>query len=149
RRTIITLVLMPLLLYPLISLVFNQFMLLSAPPGDYATQWNVAIRSDEDFMKLMTLLQVGEKWLQEQGELRKAAAAKTQSQLPDPSKLMQPVIAEPDLKSIIPRTEENASNRLRMVEMDRPEADVAVTLLYPDETDRGKITFDVAYMPTS
>jgi ABC-2 type transport system permease protein/sodium transport system permease protein len=149
RRTIITLVLMPLLLYPLISLVFNQFMLLSAPPGDYATQWNVAIRSDEDFMKLMTMLHVGETWLQEQGEVRKPDPAKTQSQLPDPSKLMQPVIAEPDLKSIIPRIEENLSNRQRMVAMDRPEADVAVTLRYPDEDDRGKITFDVAYMPTS
>src|SRR5262245_62093424 len=47
RRTIITLVLMPLLLYPLLTIAFQQFLLGQVPPGDQTT-YVVGFRSKEE-----------------------------------------------------------------------------------------------------
>lgn len=73
RRTIITLILMPLLVYPLLSLIFNNFVLSSA---DSLGQLNciIATESDEQMYRLQQLLATGEAFLQERGEISAAAA---------------------------------------------------------------------------
>jgi len=54
RRTIITLVLMPLLLYPLLGLGFRYFLLSLAPTGN--TQFRIAIVREADELVFMELL---------------------------------------------------------------------------------------------
>ena len=73
RRTIITLILMPLLVYPLLSLIFNNFVLSSA---DSLGQLNciIAAESDEQMYRLQQLLATGEAFLQERGEISAASA---------------------------------------------------------------------------
>lgn len=77
RRTIITLVLMPLLVYPLLSLIFNNFVLSSA---DSLGQINciIASESDEQMVRLQQLLATGEAILAQRGE-------RTDSRLSSPS----------------------------------------------------------------
>ena len=68
RRTITTLVLMPLLVYPLLSLIFNNFVLSSV---DSLGQINciIASESEEQMVRLQQLLATGEAILAQRGEL--------------------------------------------------------------------------------
>lgn len=62
RRTIITLLLMPLLVYPLLSLAFRQFLFSAyqAPPRN---EWTVGVPNDEDYRVINQLLSEGDKLL--------------------------------------------------------------------------------------
>jgi ABC-2 type transport system permease protein/sodium transport system permease protein len=73
RRTIITLVLMPLLVYPVLSLAFHQF-LLSSFQNSKGLELNIGFDSETsqaDFQQFMMLLTQGDKLLKE----RESAAA--------------------------------------------------------------------------
>ncbi len=59
RRTIVTLLLMPLLVYPLLSLAFRQFLLTShAQPTE--TTWSIGVLRDDDYPLLNPLLKRGD-----------------------------------------------------------------------------------------
>jgi ABC-2 type transport system permease protein/sodium transport system permease protein len=66
RRTILTLLLMPLLLYPLLGLVLGQF-----PPGRLSAltvpSYRLGFRSEEDFQRLLPYLREGEEVLKAEG----------------------------------------------------------------------------------
>src|SRR5437763_11746140 len=48
RRTIITLVLMPLLLYPLLTIAFRQFLLASSPQETKRTDYRLGFHTDPE-----------------------------------------------------------------------------------------------------
>src|SRR5439155_21906890 len=64
RRTIITLVLMPLLVYPVLSLALRQFLVSSTVQAKQLPL-RIAIKSQEEWRTLMMLLAQGDKLLQE------------------------------------------------------------------------------------
>jgi ABC-2 type transport system permease protein/sodium transport system permease protein len=67
RRTIITLVLMPILVYPLLSMVFHQFVFSSL--GKHGQlRILIGIRDGETRERLETSLKVGDMWLTHQSE---------------------------------------------------------------------------------
>lgn len=146
RRTIITLVLMPLLLYPLISVVFTQFMLLNATAngGGAQIRWNVAVRRPDDFEALMRNLELGEDFLRKHGELRaaepeKAGTANTPS-------LTQATISEPTLENIAGQFDDNLTSLHKLVETG--DADVLV-LLTRNEDDRNRFHAELIFRPNS
>lgn len=62
RRTILTLFLMPLLVYPLLSLAFRQFLFTSyQTPDDSSTKWNIGVASIQDHRTVEELLAFGER----------------------------------------------------------------------------------------
>jgi sodium transport system permease protein len=72
RRTIITLVLMPLLVYPVLSLAFKQF-LLSSFQSSSELRYQIAVPTQQEHQALMLLLMQGDKLLSE----RESSAAST------------------------------------------------------------------------
>ncbi len=64
RRTILTLVLMPVLLYPLLSLLARQYLLASRVHQGPATI-TIGVLSEEDRILLLKFLRVGDQWLTE------------------------------------------------------------------------------------
>ncbi len=149
RRTIVTLVVMPLLLYPLLSVVFKQFMLISAPTGP-PMPWNVAVRNEEDFARVMAVLQLGEDWLRKRGELKSGnpdEGAKSPGTLPNPGTLMQPAIPEPTLNRIAPQFDDNLNNLRKLIE--QGDSDVIVLVNQPDEVDEGRLSLELIYRPKS
>lgn len=145
RRTIITLILMPLLLYPLISVVFTQFMLLNASASG-TVRWQVAVRREEDFARLLAVLQIGDDWLRERGEFRNAAPNKTPGAAAVPN-ITQPALSEPTIDTIAPQFDDNISNLYKLVQ--QGDADVAVLMTPTDEDDPRKFNFDLVFRPTS
>src|SRR5262245_3476635 len=65
RRTIVTLVLMPLLVYPLLGMGFKQLLIASVTKAD-PSKWRIATESDAEGQRLWSLLVWGESVLQEQ-----------------------------------------------------------------------------------
>jgi ABC-2 type transport system permease protein/sodium transport system permease protein len=74
RRTVFTLVLMPLLLYPLLAIAFRQF-LLGGRAGDMAPVYRVAFRSPEETAAVGDYLRLGEEVLVRAGAFRAEPAA--------------------------------------------------------------------------
>jgi ABC-2 type transport system permease protein/sodium transport system permease protein len=66
RRTIITLVLMPLLLYPLLSIAFRQFLLAGAHGKREEQELSVVVPSEDDAKVLVRHLKLGWEVLQKQ-----------------------------------------------------------------------------------
>lgn len=64
RRTIITLVVMPLLVYPILSFAFNQF-LLSSFDQQQKTQYHIAVPSQNEVRAFELLLKQGHEYLQD------------------------------------------------------------------------------------
>ena len=145
RRTIVTLILMPLLLYPLISVVFTQFMLLNASAGTNV-RWQVAVRREEDFVRLLQALELGEAWLRDRRELQNPNPEKAAGAPAVPS-ITQPSLGEPTLDSIAPQFDDNLSNLHKLVQ--QGDADVAVLMTYPDEEDQRKVNFELVFRPNS
>jgi ABC-2 type transport system permease protein/sodium transport system permease protein len=85
RRTIITLIAMPVLLYPLMSVVFKQFNLAAAVTGEGGPAYHIAVVTDAEGIAFLQRLDVGKR------ALRRARAAMTEVKPPeDPSKLGTP-----------------------------------------------------------
>lgn len=59
RRTVLTLVLMPVLLYPLLGVVFRQFFLVGL--GESAPEYRIGVGSEREGEVLMLLLSTGER----------------------------------------------------------------------------------------
>jgi len=78
RRTIVTLVLMPLLVYPLLSLGFKQLLAASATTTE-PRGWRIATESDAEGSQLQKLLLLGETVLREQAILSADGSRQTQS----------------------------------------------------------------------
>ena len=72
RRTIVTLVLMPILLYPLLSVAFQQFFLASRLTPGQGIEYSLGFEAEEDAARFYDRLRVGE-WILEQ---RLAASGK-------------------------------------------------------------------------
>ncbi|WP_425616210.1 ABC transporter permease subunit/CPBP intramembrane protease [Anatilimnocola sp. NA78] len=147
RRTIVTLVLMPLLLYPLITVVFQQFMLLSAKPGSEVS-WKIAARNENDLLELVKRLQLGDAWLRETGEVKSASenvdAPKSASSAPGPTSLLQQALPEPQLERIDGIFDDDLNNLINS-----GEADVAIRLFRPDAENPQRLNFDLVYLPKS
>jgi sodium transport system permease protein len=149
RRTIVTLVLMPLLLYPLISVVFKQFMVLSAP-ANTNTVWRLAARNQQEYDELNARLQRGDAWLKKTGEIKSTDAVTTEAEeataekLPSPSSLLQQALPEPKLSDL----EIFASPDL-LGTIQRGDADVAIRAKQPNPDHPGRIDFDLIYQPKS
>src|SRR5262245_20650422 len=91
RRTIATLVLMPILVYPLLSLVLRQFLLTSFH-HEKDVPWRFAMPSDEQLFVISRLLNQGDQWLREE-----EASGGTTAAPGSASELGQP---EPSLQAI-------------------------------------------------
>lgn len=147
RRTIVTLILMPLLLYPLISLVFNQFMVLNAGSGE-GFRWNVGVRREEDFSRLMRMLRLGEAHLKSRGDLPSQtgeAPRTTDAPIASPN-LLQPAIHEPKLETINPQFDDNVGSLNRLLE--RGEVDVVVLMKELDDKDASRLGGERNFTPT-
>src|SRR5262245_47194137 len=59
RRTIITLVLMPVLLYPLLTIAFRQFLLASKKEEKQTPEYGICFASTEEANVVMSLLERG------------------------------------------------------------------------------------------
>lgn len=57
RRTIVTLVLMPLLVYPLLSMAFKQFLVTGAGPNR-AASWRIGAESNEELLAMRHILEI-------------------------------------------------------------------------------------------
>jgi sodium transport system permease protein len=66
RRTVVTLVLMPLLLYPLLSVAFQQLFLASRLAPQKGVEYVVGFISEEDYQRFGARLAYGDVWLQRQ-----------------------------------------------------------------------------------
>jgi sodium transport system permease protein len=86
RRTVFTLVLMPLLLYPLLAIAFRQF-LLGSRAGELTPVYRVAFRSREETAAVGDYLRRGEEALIEAGAFRNEPAAADQPAGPAPPHL--------------------------------------------------------------
>jgi len=110
RRTIITLVLMPLLVYPLLSLLCQKFLLTTALPGQ-AVVVRIGVETEENGSMLSDMLQQANriKKLQDKAEAGKTKAGKSTAGKPaevTPGGKKQPVVellqaAEPDFQIFI------------------------------------------------
>jgi len=87
RRTIVTLVFMPLLIYPLLSMVFHR-LLLSSMPATGQVDCRVGVESERVAARLLRVLNLGEGLLQEQQGGTPA---------PSPAPGQPPVSSEPTL----------------------------------------------------
>jgi len=147
RRTIVTLVLMPLLLYPLITVVFQQFMLLSAKDGKDVS-WTIAARNEHELQELVKRLHLGEAWLRETGEIKSASenvdAPKETSTGPGPTSLLQQALPEPRLDRIETVYDDDLTNLINS-----GLADVAIRVHQPDDDNPQRLSFDLVYLPKS
>lgn len=60
RRTIVTLVVMPLVLYPILALVFQRFLFTSLTTQGIAEEYVIGVDSNESLVKLTRQLELGE-----------------------------------------------------------------------------------------
>lgn len=142
RRTIVTLILMPLLLYPLISVVFTQFMLLNLGTSEKPVQWNVAVLRAEDFDILIKELEIGEAYLN-RPELRVNDKKPSPGESPS---LTEATVREPTLKSIAGQFDDNRSILYQLVE--QGETDVAVIVDHA-KLQQGKFQAELVFRPGS
>ncbi|QDU31180.1 ABC-2 family transporter protein [Anatilimnocola aggregata] len=147
RRTIVTLVLMPLLLYPIISVVFQQFMLLSAP-ADSAMHWTIAASDESEVLELMQRVKLGDSWLRETGEIKSAAenveTTKPSGSVPSATSLLQQALPEPQLDRI-----QGVYDSDLLALVNGGVADVAIRVHQRDEDDPQRLDFDLIYLPKS
>lgn len=143
RRMMATLVLMPLLVYPVLSLAFRQF-LLSSFQRPSELRWIIATSTLEEGTRLMMLLQRGDRLLQDQGDFS-AARASTQSGLVLGAGLGA---ADPPLGEIDFRVADDLDEvvRLRLVEL-------GVRLIRrrddPDVRREARFNFQLLYRPNT
>jgi ABC-2 type transport system permease protein/sodium transport system permease protein len=86
RRTVLTLVLMPLLLYPLLAIAFRLF-LLGGTFGEQVPRHRVAFRSQAEYEAVLGYLRLGEEALIEGGEFRDEPTAGDKPAGPSPPHL--------------------------------------------------------------
>jgi hypothetical protein len=70
RRTIVTLVLMPLLVYPLLAIAFQRFLLTTLRPDDEDVIYRVAVESEEAARLILPYLHRGDFLVTEGTELK-------------------------------------------------------------------------------
>jgi ABC-2 type transport system permease protein/sodium transport system permease protein len=134
RRTIVTLVLMPLLVYPLLSLAFKQFLLANFQNAAPA-QWRIAVASEEETAILGHMLQWGDKLLKEQSESQRTGDA---ADAPIPGKLA--FFTSQDLDASIRRLDVDLAVRVRAKTPESPAAAPTTPEVYE---------FDLIYRPDS
>src|SRR6266568_4333591 len=74
RRTIVTLIAMPLLLYPLMSVVFLQFSLAIQPTPKEGPKYRIGVLTHREAETLMKRLEVGNRALRAQAGKKTAPA---------------------------------------------------------------------------
>jgi len=115
RRTIVTLVLMPLLVYPLLSLAFKQF-LLSSFQQQGQTQWRIGVATEPEGVVLLVLLRRGDELLKQaeqppQGSASQDAARASKSGEDGNS-------AEPAVEELAVFTTENLDEAVNHMQVD-------------------------------
>ena len=84
RRTVITLVLMPLLLYPLLTIAFQQFLLANAPlsgvPGD---RYRLGVKSETEARIVSRFLGLGDNVLRAEENLKSQDTSASQTARPE------------------------------------------------------------------
>lgn len=138
RRTLVTLVLMPLLVYPVLSLAFRQF-LLSSFQHPAALPLRIATRSQEEWTTLMALLSQGDRLVAEEG-----SAAAARPLLGGPILGADLGAAEPPLSSIQSFVADDLEAAVRSQQIDLG------VLLVPSEgerSSRAQVTFQLLYRP--
>jgi ABC-2 type transport system permease protein/sodium transport system permease protein len=134
----VTLVLMPLLVYPVLSLAFRQF-LLSSFQHPASLPLRIATRSQEEWTTLMSLLSQGDRLVAEEG-----SAAAARPLLGGPILGADLGAAEPPLASIQSFVADDLEAAVRSQEIDLG------VLLVPSEGERGaraQVTFQLLYRP--
>lgn len=146
RRTVLTLVLMPVLVYPLLSIAFQRFLLTWRPP-DEDVAYHVAVESKADEGLLREYLTEGESITQRSREWRLRQKAVEQEQA---RKAGEPAPA-PE-----PASDEPESIHLEFFPHDDLEARVAdrtvdLGIRVENETgdDEGPVRFELVYAPHS
>jgi ABC-2 type transport system permease protein/sodium transport system permease protein len=138
RRTLVTLVLMPLLVYPVLSVALRQF-LLSSFQHPASLPLRIATRSQEEWTALMSLLSQGDRLVAEEGA---AAAARPLGGGPILGADLG--AAEPPLSSIQSFVASDLEAAVRSQEIDLG------VLLVPSAGERGaraQVTFQLLYRP--
>jgi ABC-2 type transport system permease protein/sodium transport system permease protein len=100
RRTIVTLVAMPLLVYPLLSLGFKQLLVASVSKTD-ARGWRVATATEEEANRLRPLLAMGEMVIREETPSPTANDDDADNAPPAPGGLSSAEISEADMPAFL------------------------------------------------
>jgi ABC-2 type transport system permease protein/sodium transport system permease protein len=132
RRTIATLVLMPLLVYPLLSLAFRQFLLSNAQAT--GSNWIVATRTQEHLVTLQLLMSRGDKLLKER---RAAGLAEQVAGEPELDKIQSGYDDQRDLRELVRENVCDVGVRIRPLPMSGTEGAPAFAeyeLLYRPES---------------
>jgi sodium transport system permease protein len=104
RRTIITLVLMPLLLYPLLSVAFQQFFLASGIDPGRGLAYRIGFASKQEYLTFFHFLAFGEKLVEAQSKEARAKEDKKD--------------AAPRRPELVPKIFPDLENALRDGEVD-------------------------------
>lgn len=114
RRTIATLILMPLLVYPVLSLAFRQFLLTSMQPGSNVP-WLVVTRSQEQQLMLALLVKRGDQLLRggSQGVVRPGVLSVEEAAEPPLDQLHIEVDSQYDLAERVRRGDVDVAVRVQ------------------------------------
>ena len=128
RRTIATLLLMPILVYPLLSMGFRHF-LLGSSPGGQEVRWIVAVDSKETQDAFHNDIQLANEFLRERRERRAAQAASepavatlaevAEKELDEEMSLTTHIVADPEAS--VERNESDLAVRIVQVPIGTPE----------------------------
>src|SRR4029079_11294704 len=143
RRTIITLVLMPLLVYPVLSLALRQF-LVSSTAAAKQLPLRIFTKTEDEWRTLMKLLAQGDKLLEEHESTAASAPPGGGPMLGADLGASDLPLSENDIFPLRPGTEDTLEDLLR-----KNDIDLGVRLLQPDAAaaTRGQSQFQLIYRP--
>jgi ABC-2 type transport system permease protein/sodium transport system permease protein len=137
RRTVLTLLLMPLLLYPLLSIAFRQFLISGAVNAE-APKYRVGFLSEEEAKSVFRFLAMGEESLARRGAFRGDGPTPRKDAITRPQ--LEPYVT-PDLEEAVRRGQVEVGARLDptgAIEVSaRTPLAVDIRLLYHDDSVPG------------
>src|SRR5262245_35825721 len=143
RRTIITLVLMPLLVYPVLSVALRQFLVSSSVQAKQLPL-RIFTTTEAEWRTLMKLLATGEKLLEEHGSTAASAPMADGPILGADLGANDLPLSDNDIYPLRPGTEETLEDLLR-----RNDIDLGVRLRPAEASGpvRGEAQFQLIYRP--
>ena len=143
RRTVLTLVLMPVLVYPLLSIAFQRFLLTWRPPAEDVA-YHVAVESNAVKGLLQQYLIEGESITQRSREwrLRQQAAERERSQAGEQGRAPAPPSVEPERAQLEFFVHDDLEARVA----DRT-VDVGVRIENESGENGGPVRFELVYAP--
>ena len=113
RRTIVTLVLMPLLVYPLLSVAFKQFFLSSVPQA--GEQWRVGVAAESEGNLLAGVLRRGDELLADSDKFTSVAAHGIERRVAEPAPDKLAILLAEHLETAIQEGDVDLAVRIRGV----------------------------------